>query len=395
MPEELNINKMYELFLAKNDDVKVSYESYRTIFNRDFNISFGYPRTDTCSKCDEFKIRIDKLSLDVAQNPQDAAKAAQLNDLKIERDLHQRKAGTFYRRKKDARLRAKTTPDMEAFTFDFQKNLNIPNKSTNDFYYHRKLTFQSFNIHQLSTNDVHMYCYDETVAKKGSDDVASMLYHHFMNNVPEHVRHINLFCDSCAGQNKNYTIIRFMDYLVHYKKRFDSVTVTFPERGHSYMECDRDMGLINTKAPTSVPSDWMEEFRRARKNQSPFSVVEVTKEIILNFTDTLKPLYKKGCPVPTRPLREIRFNIQDPGVMSHRDTWNGNFLRTNIHVVVGRRTRPPVPGELKQLYKDRLPISTAKFKDLQILKRFSSDEAFFDALPYDDRKEDADDDDSV
>ena len=96
--------------------------------------------------------------------------------------------------------------------------------------------------------------------------------------------------------------------------------------------------------------------------------------------------------MPTRPLREIQFNVQDPGVISHRDTWNGIFLRTNIQVVVGRRTRLPVPGEVKQLYNDRLPISTAKFKDLQILKRFSSNEPFFDALPYEDRNDDHDDD---
>ena len=34
---------------------KVSYEYYRTIFINNFNIGFGYPRSDTCSKCDEYK----------------------------------------------------------------------------------------------------------------------------------------------------------------------------------------------------------------------------------------------------------------------------------------------------------------------------------------------------
>ena len=56
-----------------------------------------------------------------------------------------------------------------------------------------------------------------------------------------------------------------MDFLVHEKKRFDYIKVTFPERGHSFMECDKDMGLINCQIPTSDPSDWIKTFKNARK----------------------------------------------------------------------------------------------------------------------------------
>ena len=53
LPDTMNISKMFSLFIETNPDVSVSYESYRTIINGSFNISFGYPRADTCSKCDE------------------------------------------------------------------------------------------------------------------------------------------------------------------------------------------------------------------------------------------------------------------------------------------------------------------------------------------------------
>ena len=72
-------------------------------------------------------------------DPADEALQQDLNQLKFQRDLHQRKADTFYRRKRDAKRRAKTTPHLEAFAFDYEKFLNLPNKSTNDFNYHRKL----------------------------------------------------------------------------------------------------------------------------------------------------------------------------------------------------------------------------------------------------------------
>ena len=47
---------MFALFKARHPNVRISYESYRTVFNRDFNIAFGYPRTDTCSACDKYVV---------------------------------------------------------------------------------------------------------------------------------------------------------------------------------------------------------------------------------------------------------------------------------------------------------------------------------------------------
>lgn len=43
---------MHNMFSQKFPDVKISYETYRTIFSTEFNIGFGFPRSDTCSQCD-------------------------------------------------------------------------------------------------------------------------------------------------------------------------------------------------------------------------------------------------------------------------------------------------------------------------------------------------------
>lgn len=58
LPETLNITKMYSMFKDKYPGIKVSYQTYREIFKRDFNLSFGYPRSDTCSQCDEFNAKM-------------------------------------------------------------------------------------------------------------------------------------------------------------------------------------------------------------------------------------------------------------------------------------------------------------------------------------------------
>ena len=140
-----------------------------------------------------------------------------------------------------------------------------------------------------------------------------------MNHLSGDIKHLELFCDSCASQNKNYTMIHFLDFLINQRKRFDSIKISFPERGHSYLECVKDMGLINCKEHASTPSDWHEIFRSARKYPTPFNVIELKQDMVKSKTQFLKSVYKAGYPVPLRPLKEVMFSSKSPGVISHRD----------------------------------------------------------------------------
>ena len=181
-------------------------------------------------------------------------------------------------------------------------------------------------------------------------------------------------------------MIRLCEFLVNQEHRFNSLKISFPERGHSYLECDRDMGLINTKSPISIPKDWFEVFRVARENPSPYFVIEASQDLFLDFETFLKPRYRATNPVPTQPIREIKFSVQNPGIVLHRDNWNGNFSKVTLVVKKkNKTTRAMEPihlqGNPKRLYQHRLPISLAKFKDLQVLKQFTTDSEFFDNLP--------------
>lgn len=49
-----------------NPDYPVSYETFRTIFVNEQVVAFGYPRTDTCSICDEFVVDLKVLQKQLA-----------------------------------------------------------------------------------------------------------------------------------------------------------------------------------------------------------------------------------------------------------------------------------------------------------------------------------------
>lgn len=55
----------------------------------------------------------------------------------------------------------------------------------------------------MSTNEAVFYTYHETIAKKGAGGFASV-FHHGCNNILEQtVRCLDIFCESCGGQNKH------------------------------------------------------------------------------------------------------------------------------------------------------------------------------------------------
>lgn len=277
----------------------------RKLPNGNFNISFGYPRTDTCSTCDQYLSKIKCLENELSSKTvADEQKHlnTEIRNLTTENRVHKARAQEFYNRKKKSKFASRKDKSQESICMDFGKNFPLPNISTNDVYYKRQLSVYLFNIHTLSTSESVFYVYPETIGKKGRDDVCSLLFHFLHNQLDSQVRKLEIFCDSCGGQNKNYSVFRFLH------QRQDYVKVTFPIRGHSYMENDKNMGIINTKAKVEILEELCELVHSSRCKPSPFIVVEIDQQnqtIFSQWTQQLTAHYRKKCPFKTRPLRNI------------------------------------------------------------------------------------------
>lgn len=72
---------MFEMFSEKFLTVKVSYEKYKELFNIKFNISFGYPRSEICSICDQHKFHVEQSNSAVPSNNDKAIKPKLNSDL--------------------------------------------------------------------------------------------------------------------------------------------------------------------------------------------------------------------------------------------------------------------------------------------------------------------------
>lgn len=87
--EVLNVKKMYELFKEAYPSIVVSEQSYREVFNTEFNIAFGYPRTDTSSACDECSAKLQALEKEECPDSDSMVKIeASIKRLKTKNEVH-------------------------------------------------------------------------------------------------------------------------------------------------------------------------------------------------------------------------------------------------------------------------------------------------------------------
>lgn len=104
----------------------VSLESYRDIFNKNFNIGFGFPRSDTCGYCDEATAKLKSLNIELKNSSTANEKhieevSNQIKKIETEHRVHKIQANTFYDRKKKSKLRSREKEGFESLTMDFQK----------------------------------------------------------------------------------------------------------------------------------------------------------------------------------------------------------------------------------------------------------------------------------
>ncbi|CAH1103747.1 unnamed protein product [Psylliodes chrysocephalus] len=234
LPGELSIKDMHSMFVSEYK-INIPYKIYWHTFKNKFSIKFGYPRSDTCAECDSYAQKLNNKEL----------MGEERKNIETQKELHLRKAEAFFdlRRKYKAKAQA---GEIECLTFDYMQNLPLPHIPTNPVFYARQLWYYIFGVHNVATNEAAIYTYSEGTAKKGCNDITSMILH-YINNHNFTSRNLVLISDGCPGQNKNYIMLHFIYFLVHVLKLFDEILYIYPIRGHSYLPNDQDFALIETK----------------------------------------------------------------------------------------------------------------------------------------------------
>lgn len=181
----LNISIMYELYRGTVEmDKVVSKFVFTKIFSENFNLHFRAPISDSCKKCDSFKVKIE-----AAGDPSEKER------ITSERDLHHRKAESA---RTGMQLDSKLNKEEYAvIAFDLMKTLPTPVISTGVAYYKRQLWTYCLGIHDLITNKSFMYTWNEGIASRGPQEIGSCIMHYVKANVK--CKNLIMYSDQCGG----------------------------------------------------------------------------------------------------------------------------------------------------------------------------------------------------
>lgn len=364
----LSVAAMHELYLKAYEPAEfeklqrgepinptVKYDYYRTYFNTHFNLAFGTPKVDTCTTCDEVDTKM-----------RDVSDANEKKKLQEEKELHLRQAQQFYTELRTSTQMARDHDDIASISFDFEQNFPLPHIPTGEVFYLRQVWLYVFGVHDCGDNTAAMFCWPENLAHKGANEVVSCL-HSYLNTL-RGVKRLNLFSDSCGGQNKNSTVIQYLYTLVR-NGHFHHV---FPVRGHSFLPCDRDFAKTETKKRrverVYTPQQWMDIVRSARKKK-PYNVVEVNQSMILNFQLHFSQFFKKtvtnrGERMRIREARLFEYSQDHPQEvwvkysLCEEDEWHKFRIEK-------RGACPTFPTELA--YSALLPLTQEKVDDVKKL----------------------------
>ena len=158
-------------------------------------------------------------------------------------------------------------------------------KNNNVLKYNCQLWMYVFGIRDMVVDHRYMYMWDETVAKRGSSEVASCL-RHFFETYRTGAKSLVSYSGSCGRQNKSLTILGLYSELpVHQQGVYDILDHKFLTRGHTFLRNDLDFAQVEKRKSSAVaylPSDWCKVVEEANR-QNPFQVVQMEQRQFFNY----------------------------------------------------------------------------------------------------------------
>ena len=191
------------------------------------------------------------------------------------------------------------------------------------------------------------------------------------------------YSDGCCGQNKNLTIIGFYNEM-HQKRVYERIDHKYLERGHTYLDNDRDFAQIEKRKKTAtvyLPQDWVEVVRDSNLTK-PFETTAMQQEDFLDWKGFVSARYKmatkdqEGKRVLLRDIHWLNFGWgeeKEAGKVSMKhhpdEVWVRFSLREDEPWKKLKIVRPgqTTTGQSvpRELYQGQVLLKPAKVRDLQ------------------------------
>ncbi|KAJ8969696.1 hypothetical protein NQ314_001637 [Rhamnusium bicolor] len=349
---------------------------YSEIFNYEYNYSFKTPDSDTCDICDKYKIQLQESSIEERTTPQED----------YERHL---------------------TDDKKVLMIDPQKCLPTPELHNSQSFYFLKFWTYNLTIHDSTAQKYFCMMWDESVAGRGGNEVASCLLKFVSSYVPETTEQLTIWSDNCPSQNRNVQMIMCYEWIFKLKQSLKVIIHKYLSREHTHLEVDGDHSVIERerkKIPQLriiTPWDWQQVVRLC-STKNPFTVVNIELEDFVDFKKLCEgpnaPFIMKKTSEDSEPFlisKIVHFEVRQdsPGMVFFKTAFDdNNFRKLDLNRRLRRSASTSILENLHQIRDSTRPISTKKYNHLQQLLPWVPNvfHHFYKNLPHGDGGEDSD-----
>lgn len=138
-----------------------------------------------------------------------------------------------------------STDNVYVCSIDLQKALPFPILTVFLMHIIKEICIVTFGIHDLRENIRYFYVWDEMIASRGSQEIASCLIKHI--KTASNKEKIIIYSDTCIGQNRN---IKLALYLLKLVQSNDITTKIIEQKllisGHSFLPNESIFGSVES-----------------------------------------------------------------------------------------------------------------------------------------------------
>jgi hypothetical protein len=258
----LSVYHIYERSMNSQAAKPLGYKSFIRIWREEVPyVEFNDPRTDLCMTCEEFKKKINQVSVQLdeereekkAQVYQEAL--AHILDAKTERAYYRaaaQVAHSHYNKFSKRRVSSQVPPNSQEilmhYSWDFAQQLQYPyeDQQVGPIYFKTPRRAQIFGVCNEGIPCQVNYLIDEAdFMEKDANTVISLLDHFFTHHGLGE-KYIHLTADNCVGQNKNNAVLQYLLYRV-LAGQHTRIEMSFLIVGHTKFSPDGYFGLIRRR----------------------------------------------------------------------------------------------------------------------------------------------------
>lgn len=374
---KLNIEAIYRLYKEKCVFQSRNILS-KTIFRTTLKTNFGFMKpfiaNATCQICNETKKQMKRIVL--SDQMKENIKKIQDEHLFAARNIKK----TFLKS-----IDFAPESEVEVISFELQHALEMPFISINESYEWNQLWCSNFCVFDEIRRRSFTFFWDESIAPRGPEEVASCLFRYISRIVPKNIKKI--ICYSKAAplyRNVRMTLMLKKLFVFLKSSSLEEIEQRFFVPGHDDNSCSHCFGKVNHEQMTGlfVPDNWISTISQT---EPTCTITKMTGNEFYSVEQLIPIVSKANSEIGAQnidwsKIQSITINRQEPMKISIKDSTDGSetYAISNL---------PPTAlqnGNLVYSYKAGNAISKFKYDGLQNILKYIPVEHhdFYKSLKY-------------